>query len=65
VEGCRWGAVPDRGRLGAARLRILLRARLQPPGGRLLPWSTVLLLAGAGTFYSQLHNCTVDLYSFL
>jgi hypothetical protein len=48
VEGCRRGAVPERGRQGVGRLR-LLRARLQPPGGRLLPRAAVLLPAGAST----------------
>jgi hypothetical protein len=33
VEGRRWGVVPDRGRQGTSRLRVLLQARIQPPRG--------------------------------
>jgi hypothetical protein len=33
VEGCRWGAVPGLRCQGAGHLRVLLRARLQPPVG--------------------------------
>jgi hypothetical protein len=65
VEGCRRGAVPEQGRQGAGRLRFLLRARLQPPGGRLLPWAAVLLTARAGTPRPQLHNCSFHIHSFL
>jgi hypothetical protein len=49
VEGCHWGAVLERRCQGVGRLRVLLRARLQPPGGRILPRPAVLLPAGAGT----------------
>jgi hypothetical protein len=65
VEGRRRGRVPERGRLGVGRLRFLLRARLQSPGGGLLPRLVILLQAGAGTPCSQLHHCSFDLHPFL
>jgi hypothetical protein len=65
MEGSGWGVVPDRGRHGASRLRVLLRAWLQPPRGGFLPQPTVLLQARPGTSCSQLHYCSVDVYSLL
>jgi hypothetical protein len=65
VEGCRWGVIPERGRQGASRLRILLRARLQPPRGGFLLGHVVLLQLGAGTSRHQLYNCSFDLHSLL
>jgi hypothetical protein len=49
VEGSRRVRFPKRGCQGAGRLRFLLRARLQPLSGRLLPRPVVLLQAGVGT----------------
>jgi hypothetical protein len=65
VEGRSWGVVPERRCQGTSRLCILLRARLQSPRGGFLPRPAVLLSAGAGTSYSQLRYCSVDVYSLL
>jgi hypothetical protein len=65
VEGCRRGTVPERGCQGVGRLRLLLRARLQPPSRGLLPWAIVLLRFGAGTSCSQLHHRSIDVHSLL
>jgi hypothetical protein len=65
VEGRGWGAYPERGRQRADRLCMLLLARLQPPRGGFLPRPAILLQLGTSTSCPQLHNCSVDLYSFL
>jgi hypothetical protein len=65
VEGSRRGRFPERGRQGVGHLCFLLRAQLQPPGGRLLPRPAVLLQVGAGTPRSKLHHCSVNFHPFL
>jgi hypothetical protein len=65
VEGRGWGGVPYRRLQGASCLRVLLRARIQPPCGGLLPRLVVLLQVEAGTSCPQLHYYSVELHSFL